>query len=675
MSNSIPIGRDYRGRYMVRRQLAKGGTSCVYLLHDWRLKRDVALKKGVPSDRYTKDHIRAIFTNEYQILNRLNTPFTPTCYEFVHDDLELYLEYRPGQTLDEYLQKWIKENSFPAEEKLLRLTELILEAVQSCHQAGVVVADLKPRNIQIGRSETEGTFTVTLLDFGSARVIGSSGHGYGADYSVGYGAPELLLGENPTPASDLYSLGAILYALFARREPSLHLGPRDFTDRRCDVHPALQKLVVQLTEEQPARRPSLDEVRAAIRSCAQELAELAQAGDRRCPQCGRPIPDASARFCRYCGASLIRQTRVLSAKQEITSNVDPVTRMLECERAGEYLYALFWAKKALETNRLSLPHQVLALEIALRVPGEFDFATQLAETISLDDLSQGALQRKYLVCLGRVLAGQDPFRPRRELFGRHRKYFEQAVQLWPEEELLWCWLYLASDEPARQEQVLRTGLVHHPDSSRILLYLGRVLHQRGARSEALAIWVEAVQRGERMLSFLQAVYQLAQELKEQKRAEIVGEILLSSQPQSPQEALCLAQFAVERGRAARALELIDQGLAQDPFHRELRRCKAQFLFQQHKYELVLELDWIKAVVDDPFLRTLKGRCLYELRRYAEAAHEMLALINMGHGTVEVWYYLVRCYQRLGKSDHAQQTLSQALRLFPNDESLKRLAGA
>jgi Flp pilus assembly protein TadD len=99
------------------------------------------------------------------------------------------------------------------------------------------------------------------------------------------------------------------------------------------------------------------------------------------------------------------------------------------------------------------------------------------------------------------------------------------------------------------------------------------------------------------------------------------------------------------------------------------------LFQQHKYELVLELDWIKAVADDPFLRTLKGRCLYELRRYAEAVHEMVALINMGHGTLDVWYHLVRCYQRLGKSDHARQALSQALRLFPNDESLKRLAGA
>jgi predicted Zn-dependent protease len=184
-----------------------------------------------------------------------------------------------------------------------------------------------------------------------------------------------------------------------------------------------------------------------------------------------------------------------------------------------------------------------------------------------------------------------------------------------------------------------------------------------------------VQKGKREPRFLQAIYQLAQELADHSRAEVLREVILSRQPENPQEALDLARFAMREGRAARALEAIEQGLSQDPLNPDLRRCKAEVLFGQRKYELVLDLDWVKAAGDDTFLRTLKGQSFYELGRYAEAAQEMAAVITKGNGTAETWYILVRSYQRLGKSDHARQALSNALRAFPDDEHLQRLARA
>ncbi|GIW90005.1 MAG: hypothetical protein KatS3mg109_0437 [Pirellulaceae bacterium] len=666
MSDTITIGRDYRGRYRVISKLGEGATSCVYRLYDPWLSRDVVLKKGVPSERYTKDTLRDIFANEDAVLDRLKGTVAPSRYEFLPDELELYMEYRPGRTLDTYLEQWISEKCFWSDDKLLQLMLLILEKVQVCHRAGVIIADLKPRNIQVGSGETDSALSVTLLDFGSAWMIGSSSRG--ADYSAGYGAPELLRGEIPSPASDLYSVGAILFALFARREPSLYVRPRDFADRRTLVLPALQDLVLRLTDDDPGRRPKVEEALRSLRACADDLADLALAAGTQCPRCQRPVPEASARYCRHCGAALARETRVLSEETGAPGRVNPVARMIECERAGELLNAVFWAKQALRANLLSLRYQVQALEIALRVPTEFDFASQLATSISYQDLREETARRKYLVCLGQVLMKRgDPFGP-------YRARFEQAVQDWPQEELLWCWLYLASDsDPARQEEVLRQGLRHHPESEKIRYYLGRVLQQRGARHEALATWVEAVQKGQRELRFVRAVYELARELRDDSRSEVLREIILSCQPSTPQEALELAHFAVKEGRGARALEVIDQGLSQDPHNPDLRRCKAKVLFAQRKYELVLELDWVKAAGDDPFLRTLKGRCFYELGHFAQAAQEMVAVITKGYGTAETWFYLVRCYQRLGKANHARTALSQALRAFPDDQRLRRLA--
>lgn len=663
----IAVGSEYRGKYRVLREIATGGTSSVYLLRDLRLDRPVVLKKGVPGDHYKEEDLRAIFTNEDRILVRLNGRFAPTRFEFLPEALELYMAYCPGRTLDAYLQEWISTGTFPSDEHLVRLAESILEAVRSCHSAGVIIADLKPRNIQIGQGTTETSVSITLLDFGSSWIVGQSDAGRRPDYSLGYGAPELHSGEIPTQASDVYSFGAILFALFARREPSLTTSPRNFGERASSIHPPLRELILRTTQENPAARPPVEEVQRILRDCAQTLAELAQARFK-CPQCDKPIPDQKARFCRFCGAKLTRETLVLSHTPPVfRPDVDPVRQMVKSRQAGEYMNALFWAKKAHELGALSAEHKVDALEIALQVSKqtfhEYEFAADLALSICPDGLS-GEVKRRYLVGLGEIL------KARKLNFQPYRQLFEEGVKTWPNEESLWLWLALAS--PERKEEILRQGLEHRPESAKIRLHLGWVLNQKGARAEALAVWVEAIQLAEHETRFLIGVYQLARELNDHKRAEIVRQVILGKQPQDANEALLLSQFAAEEGHVAKALAYVDKGLLLDPCNDSLQHQKAKILFSEGKYELVLELDWMKAP-NDVALRIMKGKCLYEVRRYAEAAHEMAAIISSGNGTEESWFYLVRCYQRLGQLSYARKALSEALRAFPNSEQLRRLA--
>ena len=665
MSDSIRIGSDYRGRYQIGREIARGGTSSVYLAHDRWLSRDIALKKGHPGDQYTKDALTTIFANEDYILSRLQGNFAPSRFEFLPEDLELYMEYLPGHSLDKFLDQWVREGGFPADDVLLRIARNIFMAVQSCHRAGVIVADLKPRNIQIDRGTTADDLSIRLLDFGSAWASDRTSQQRDVDYSAGYGAPELLRREIPTYASDLYSLGAILFALLARQEPGLNLPPRNFGERGSLILPTLQHLVLRLTDDSPDRRPLVEESLATLRACEEELADLAKSLGLQCPQCQMSIPDMAARFCRHCGVSLTRETRVLTQELDTSGKVNPLTRMLEYEHAGEYMHSLYWAKQALKANRLPIEHHVRALGIALRVPAETDFALELASSISFDQLSEASLQRDYLVYLGHVLKARgESFEPKRELF-------KLGAKSWPKEELLWSWLYLASDQ-SQQEEVLRLGLLHHPESAKIRFYLGHVYYQRGARSEALTTWMEAFQKGEREPKFLRAVYQLALELEDNSRADVLREVILSGQPRNADEALDLVHFAAEEGRAAKALEAIELGLAKDPYNRDLRRCKAEVLLSQQKYELALDLDWVKSPGGDEHLRSLKARCLYELGRHAEAAQEMAAVIKIGKGTAEIWFDLIRCYQRLGETKHAREALNGALRVFPNDERLLRL---
>jgi serine/threonine-protein kinase len=204
---------DRVGAWRLVRRLAHGGMGAVYLAEraDGHFEQRAAIKliRGVPNAE-----MLAHFTRERQILATLQHPniarlldggATPGGQPY------LVMEYVEGEPIDAYC----------ADRKLaldarLRLFAEVCGAVQFAHQRLIVHCDLKPSNVLVREDGTP-----VLLDFGIARALESQ-RGTGAFesgyFTPGYASPEQLHGDAVTTASDVYSLGLILFELIAGRK-------------------------------------------------------------------------------------------------------------------------------------------------------------------------------------------------------------------------------------------------------------------------------------------------------------------------------------------------------------------------------------------------------------------------------------------------------------------------
>jgi serine/threonine protein kinase len=218
---------DASSRYLLLRELGRGGMGTVWLAHDSELDREVALKVIREGSDANADAVERL-AREARILARLEHPgIVP-----VHDVGRL-----PGGPLF-YVMKRVEgerlDRHFPPETPLsdrLRLFQRLCETVAFAHAHGVVHRDLKPENVMVGRFGE-----VLVLDWGVAKVLadgdpprssagGAPRPGETAEGTVlgtlEYTSPEQLEGrvEELSPRSDIFALGAILYFLAARRAP------------------------------------------------------------------------------------------------------------------------------------------------------------------------------------------------------------------------------------------------------------------------------------------------------------------------------------------------------------------------------------------------------------------------------------------------------------------------
>lgn len=221
--------------------LGEGGMSEVYLAEDTRLGRRVALKLLKP--RLGDDAAGRRFRHERKVLAALNHPNIARLYGgTVTPEGRSYLvmEYVEGERLDRYCET----HRLKVAERL-RLFRKICAAVAYAHQNLVVHRDLKPANIRV---TPEGE--PKLLDFGIAKLLDPEGSPR-ADLTVTmfaamtpeYASPEQARGEAITTASDVYSLGVVLYEMLCGQRPYQLKG------RRSD------ELVRAICEEE-APRPS-----------------------------------------------------------------------------------------------------------------------------------------------------------------------------------------------------------------------------------------------------------------------------------------------------------------------------------------------------------------------------------------------------------------------------------
>ncbi len=207
------LGRSF-GKYRLESVLGVGGMGVVYLAVQSTLSRKVAVKLILPE--VDEGERRQRFLREARVLAGIHHPNIVEIYDFdVSEwDLPFYvMEYLEGRTLRELLRE--RGRLAPAE--LVPILREVGAGLTSAHRAGVVHRDLKPENIFLARYD--GGQVAKILDFGIARTLGGTETEAGLTRTgmivgtLNYVAPEQLLGEEVTPATDQFALALVVVEL------------------------------------------------------------------------------------------------------------------------------------------------------------------------------------------------------------------------------------------------------------------------------------------------------------------------------------------------------------------------------------------------------------------------------------------------------------------------------
>ncbi|MFD9880380.1 Stk1 family PASTA domain-containing Ser/Thr kinase [Streptomyces alboflavus] len=272
--------RRLGGRYELGQVLGRGGMAEVYLAHDTRLGRTVAVKT-LRVDLARDPSFQARFRREAQSAASLNHPAIVAVYDTGEDYVDgvsipyIVMEYVDGSTLRELLHSGRK--LLP--ERAMEMTIGILQALEYSHRNQIVHRDIKPANVMLTRNGQ-----VKVMDFGIARAMGESGMTMTQTAAVigtaQYLSPEQAKGEQVDARSDLYSTGCLLYELLTVRPPFVGDSPVAVAYQHVreepqapsvfdgEITPEMDAIVLKaLTKDPDYRYQSADEMRADIEAC------------------------------------------------------------------------------------------------------------------------------------------------------------------------------------------------------------------------------------------------------------------------------------------------------------------------------------------------------------------------------------------------------------------------
>ena len=280
------------GRYRILGRIGSGGMADVYRAEDTHLGREVALK--ILHRRFAQDQeFVERFRREASSAAGLQHPNVVGVFDRGEHEGTYYIamEHLPGRTLKEIVTA---EAPLP-QEAAIDLGVQILRAAGFAHRRGVIHRDFKPHNVIVDEA---GNAKVT--DFGIARAGSSEITETGSIMGTAqYLSPEQAQGTAVTAASDLYSIGVMLYEMLAGRLPFdgdsavsvalKHLSeqPPPLSQFRPDVSPSLEAVVMAALAKDPAQRwQSADEFTAALESVRGQL----DAGDGLDTAAFAPVP-------------------------------------------------------------------------------------------------------------------------------------------------------------------------------------------------------------------------------------------------------------------------------------------------------------------------------------------------------------------------------------------------
>lgn len=284
-THSTGNGLLLAGRYRLGETIGRGGMGKVWRAHDEVLHRVVAVKEltaGLYVSEADRIVLHARTQKEARAAARISHPGVVTVHDVLEHDARpwIVMQYVDGPSLADA----VKEPGRIDETEAARIGLHVLRALGAAHAAGVLHRDIKPANVLLN---SDGRALIT--DFGIAAIEGDStitrtGEIVG---SIDYLAPERVRGHDPGPASDLWSLGATLYAAVEGESPFRRSSPLSTMQAVVDEEPRpparagrLGPVILALLRKDPAARPSAAEAERMLRDAMEGRGPAATAHTR-----------------------------------------------------------------------------------------------------------------------------------------------------------------------------------------------------------------------------------------------------------------------------------------------------------------------------------------------------------------------------------------------------------
>jgi len=248
-------------RYQLDKQLGEGGMAIVYQASDLMLERTIAVKI-LRKDFSASKAFQERFKEEARAAANLTHPSIVTVHDFGFDKDQLFIvmEYVPGTDLKEI----IKQSGPLPIDHASRLFIQACAGIGYAHRAGLVHCDIKPHNMLITPDHR-----LKVTDFGIARALASVKHDEQSQAiwgSPAYFSPEQAAGRAPSPASDVYSLGVVLFEMLTGELPFSDPSPQELAllhrfetppsprDINPEISPELEKIIKKVLAKEASSR-------------------------------------------------------------------------------------------------------------------------------------------------------------------------------------------------------------------------------------------------------------------------------------------------------------------------------------------------------------------------------------------------------------------------------------